>query len=462
LALSGGADSTALALAATAVVGSLPGKPSLAACYIDHGMRALAEREAEQASVHQLCDRLDLALVTVGVDVAAERAARRTSWEDAARRCRYQAMAGQAALLGARTVLTGHTADDQVETILLRLLRGTGVEGLRGIAAVSRPWGEGAPLLCRPLLFARHTETEAYCAARGQSWAIDRSNASPRFLRNRVRLELLPLMRTMNPNVGTALLRLGAQAEELAVWNDRTVMEHVELLWQAGGDGGGMLRCPTAPLPAALSSRVVAFVLARLLNAPGPPSQRQVAAVQRLWQGRVGRRLDLSNGWLAYAEREGIRFGLEPSASAPAWSEGRWQVAYGCTEIPGWRVYLREADAAGAPSAACDLGEPANELLQAHIALESGLMLSDLSVGFWQPGERMRPAGMTGTKKLQDIFVNEKVPARRRHTTPLLFLGAACIWMVGVKRSAAAPARLPGGRSVQLLFERASEADPLT
>jgi tRNA(Ile)-lysidine synthetase-like protein len=237
VAVSGGADSTAMLLAMAAVKPRWAPDTRLVACYVDHGLRPQAQVEAEKTQVARLC-------VAVGIPL---RRTEHLSIEDAARRCRYAALAGVARECGALVIVTGHTADDQIETVLLRLMRGSGLRGLRGIPAVSTLPGEGSLRLVRPLLFARRSETEAYCTARGESWATDESNSSPRFLRNRVRHELVPLLRDLWSGSEPALLRLAGQATEFTDWLDRLVEAELDALWEAKPDGTVLLR---RPLPA--------------------------------------------------------------------------------------------------------------------------------------------------------------------------------------------------------------------
>jgi len=131
--------------------------------------------------------------------------------EATARRVRYDSLRYMSDALDDAWVATGHTADDQVETVLHRLVRGTGLQGLRGIAAVRR---FPSPLLVRPLLTVTRAEVLDYLAELNQTFRTDSSNADPRFTRNRIRAELLPLLRTFNPEVVSVLGRLAEQAGE--------------------------------------------------------------------------------------------------------------------------------------------------------------------------------------------------------------------------------------------------------
>ena len=199
LACSGGADSMALADAAIAVAGA----PHVVVIAIDHGLQPGSADAV--ARVAAWARAQGAAAVTRRVEVA-----RRASLEAAARDARYAALEAIAAELGLTAVLLGHTARDQVETIAMRILRGTGPAGLTGIPAVRGPF-------VRPLLGLPRAAIEAYVAARHLPAWEDPMNADPRFLRTRVRERILPALRAENPALDAALLRLAASARE---WQD--------------------------------------------------------------------------------------------------------------------------------------------------------------------------------------------------------------------------------------------------
>ncbi|MBX9581350.1 MAG: tRNA lysidine(34) synthetase TilS [Gemmataceae bacterium] len=205
VAVSGGADSVALLRAF-----HQPGGRPLTVAHFDHGLRG-AESDADAAFVAELAARLGLPFRFGRGDLRADE----PGLEAAARRQRYDWLAGVVAEAGASWVATGHTADDQAETVLHRLLRGTGLHGLRGMEACRRRVVAGVSfLLLRPLLAVTRADVLDYLASLKQPYREDASNADPRFTRNRIRHELLPLLRTFNPDVAAALNRLAEQAAE--------------------------------------------------------------------------------------------------------------------------------------------------------------------------------------------------------------------------------------------------------
>src|SRR5207253_345311 len=207
IAVSGGADSVSLLLGLNELIGAKKLKIEIFVAHLDHGLRKKSSK-ADARWVDALGQRLNYVVVSRRVDVA--RLARKTgdNLEQAGRRVRYKFLAQVAKKKRAEIVLTAHTMDDQAETILLNLLRGSGTDGLSGIETV-RPMNEVSEvLLARPLLsWARRRDTEGYCRLRDFEFRVDEMNANEKFARVRVRRQLLPLMESFNPKITEGLAR---------------------------------------------------------------------------------------------------------------------------------------------------------------------------------------------------------------------------------------------------------------
>ncbi len=207
VAVSGGADSVALLLAVDELLKGGRLALDMKVAHLDHGLRGEAGRE-DAGWVEALADSLKVEVVVGRAGVKERAALTGDNLEQAARRARYEFLAEVAEECGARVVLTGHTMDDQAETLLLRLLRGSGAEGLGGMEAVRALNENSDVLLARPLLsWARRAETEKYCRERGVEFRADEMNEDERFARVRVRRRLLPLMAQFNPRVVESLSR---------------------------------------------------------------------------------------------------------------------------------------------------------------------------------------------------------------------------------------------------------------
>lgn len=220
IAVSGGADSVALLRALHAEFDG-----PLVVAHLNHGLRG-PESDADAEFVANLANQLMLPVRVERRDVTGGE-----NLEAAARRVRYEWLSEMAQAAGADFVATGHTADDQAETVLVRLLRGAGLPGLRGIAR-RRRLTDGVSLI-RPLLDVRRSVVEAYLASLGQPWQDDASNADRRFTRNRIRHDLLPkLAGEYNPRVVEMLNRLSRQArhwQRLTARETRRTLARVEL-----------------------------------------------------------------------------------------------------------------------------------------------------------------------------------------------------------------------------------------
>ncbi len=213
LAVSGGADSVALLRAMASLKAAYKGTGKLYVAHLNHGLRGDAAT-ADAAWLEALCDLQSVQLEVGVADIAAAAAEQGDGWEASAREARYKFLRHTAERLGARFVATAHTADDQVETVLHRIVRGTGVAGLAGIPKY-RSLSESVVLM-RPFLSIPRSSVLNYLAAIGQDYRSDATNDDVRFTRNRVRHELLPRLREhFNPKVENALLRLSAQARDI-------------------------------------------------------------------------------------------------------------------------------------------------------------------------------------------------------------------------------------------------------
>jgi tRNA(Ile)-lysidine synthase len=243
VAVSGGADSLAL-LHALRVL-SRPRRWDLAVLTVDHGLRPGSAADAAFVADHAKSLGLPARVLSLApADLQAHRAA---GPEGAARAARYAALWPAADDLGCRWLATGHTLDDQAETVLLQLLRGTGPDGLAGMAVRSGR-------LLRPLLTARRAQTRACCAAVGLDWHEDPTNAEDGPLRNRVRHRLLPLLEELRPGATQALARTAALAADERDWLAPLVAEALATTLK----GGARLDAEAlAGLPVALARRVV-------------------------------------------------------------------------------------------------------------------------------------------------------------------------------------------------------------
>jgi tRNA(Ile)-lysidine synthase len=286
VAVSGGADSVALLLAIHAANQTKHSSlgVGLSAVHVNHGLRG-AESDADQQFVEDLCARLDLALhlhrASVPDRIAEVRAAGDPETiEEAARNIRYEVFTSLLASGQADTVLTAHTLDDQTETVLMKLLRGAWTEGLSGIYPILT-LGKGKIL--RPLLQTSRADVETYLQALGQPWREDSSNTDSAFTRNRMRHNILPLLRAENPSLDQTLANLAELArEEETRWQTELARVLPHLLLPGKPVRGGGRSVSTAP-----GDSSVAMELERLRSLDPALRRRVIRAAAR----RLGVRL---------------------------------------------------------------------------------------------------------------------------------------------------------------------------
>jgi tRNA(Ile)-lysidine synthase len=325
VAVSGGADSTALLVAMAE--GKAEWGVVLSAAHVHHGLRG-AEADSDEAFVRELCERLGVPLTVLHVNTAERMAAEGEGLEEAARELRYAALRG----LEVDALATAHTLDDQAETVVMKMLRGAWTEGLSGVSPVVEAGVDtvGKQILrsaqddnpkntvriVRPMLGVRRSDVEAFLLERGQAWREDESNKDLGLMRNRVRHVLMPMLREFNAKVDEALARTAVIArDEEAFWQAEVerVLAQVLLPGKPVRGGGravstvvGEASCAVeiarlAAMPAALRRRVVRAAAKTLGVRLGAEETAKVLALAGFGgyagvTGKIGSRLELHGG----------------------------------------------------------------------------------------------------------------------------------------------------------------------
>ncbi len=384
IAVSGGPDSTALLVAARE-----SGLDVIAAHY-DHALRPGSAQVAAQ--VRASCARLGVVMV----EERREAPVPRGSLQAAARDLRYSFLDRAMQETGCGVVALGHTADDLVEGVVLHMLRGCGLAGLRGMPAVRGHY-------VRPWLDVWRREVVDFLRRRGIDAYADPSNLDRKHARVRVRMDLLPAMDRDRPGI---LRRFHAVAQQASAWHDRASEQALAVL-----AGGPPAAARLAALPEPVAAELLAILYRRAGGAEPGLSRAHLRAMLALARGgRGGRGVDLPRA-LRFRIVGGQMQITKPAAFDPAAAPRHLEVSTcsGCSDEQV--AHLRE-----------------------------GLLLR---VGFRTPGLRMRPAGGRGTRKLQDIFVDSHVPREERDAWPLVFAGDRLAWVPGIAVDADHE-RLPG------------------
>lgn len=415
VAVSGGPDSVALLRALAALAPSLG--VSLSVATVDHGLR---DASAEQALVASASQALGLAWELLPVTVARDDG----SLMQGARLARSAALEAAAARLGARRIATGHTASDQAETVLLRMLRGAGTRGLSGIPPVRAPY-------IRPLLDCTRDDVIAYLRELGAPWAEDPTNDSAAFARNRVRHELLPLLRELSPSAERHLVALADHARE-----DRLALESVaeDTLRAATVESSpGVLGLDLGRLGAAprgLVPHVLRRAVERVRRRHGDLWRPHLDALVALATGRAGTSsLDLPG---ATATRVYGTLRLTSSAvttkAAPAPDDGKEIVGPGCYRVGPMLMTVERQPASGHVERGPD-----------SASFDADSLRFPLEVRPQRAGDRVVPFGMTGHRKVSDVLIDARVPRQRRAAVHVLEQEDGILWVIGVRRGAAHP-----------------------
>jgi len=393
---------------------------SLHAAHLDHVLRG-ADSAADARYVSGLAQRLGIAATVEQRDVKAYRREHRLSLEQAAREVRYHFFGEVAESVGARRIALGHTQDDQVETILMHLVRGTGLAGLRGMQPISA-WqkGKGSLLVVRPLLQVTRAETEEYCRAHHLEPRSDFSNFSPSFLRNRFRYELMPLLRGYNPSVGAALLRTARAAADDLSFLEAQVSQVWEQVVTEQPNGLLLNREALLSLHPSLRRHFLRRVLGQILGDLADIQSIHIEKMMEAVSKPAGKRLSLPRGLsfhVSYNTCLVTKGAYDICPLPPLEGEHRLKVP-GETNLPGWKVR----------ASIVPPGERAEGFRACLDLDEAG---TDLVVRSRRVGDRFQPLGMEEPKRLQDFMVDAKIPRSWRDRVPLVCSPKGILWVVG-------------------------------
>ena len=420
VAVSGGADSVCLLHILVQLRAKLGLKLHVA--HLNHQLRG-AESDSDTRYVSDLAHKLGVPATIEERDVAAYHANKGGSLEEAAREVRYSFLSQVANKVNASKVAVGHNRDDHVETILMHILRGAGTAGLCGLQPSSALPGESGIQLeiVRPLLEITRQETLDYCQRYNLAPRSDSSNTSFSFLRNRVRLELLPVLRSYNPSIDKALLRLA----DIAGDDISFIEEQASSLWKSltkEEDEAIYLDInKTVALPRAIQRQVFRKAVKQLRGNIKDIEADHIEAMVDFLSKPAGKRLCLPDGLTLSTEYGRLILASDQASLCPLPPiKGVSNIKVpGETDLPGWRIKT--------------------DIMQEAIGEDNGLVASldankvgkKLTVRKRRPGDRFQPLGMSQTKKLQDFMVDSRIPGSWRDRVPLLCSGEQILWVVG-------------------------------
>jgi tRNA(Ile)-lysidine synthase len=395
--VSGGPDSTCLAAGLTEHCG----RPNVHALHLNYGLRESA------AADEQLCRRL---CAMLRIDLRVERPTLdEGNMQASARDARYTAAERLRERLGCEWVATGHTRTDLAETMLYRLASSPGRRALLGLPARRER-------IVRPLLGLERAEARRIATEAGLPFADDPTNLDPSFARNRIRADVLPVLREINPGAERNLSETRTELAEEGRILDRVVEEVLD----AAGAGPGAIAIRAEELADAepgLRRLALRTLAERAAGGEVALPRERAAEIWRLAREPEGGEVDLGGGLVARCEQGLIRFGasLEEPLPDPVVMRVPGRCRYGPWEIRAERH-----------SAPVEMNGPERAILDPFT------LGGDVVVRAWREGDRIRPLGMEGTKTLQDLFTDSGVPRSLRHKLPIVTAREQVAWVAGV------------------------------
>lgn len=437
VALSGGPDSMAL----LACLHRLAPRwhLRLAAVHFNYGLRG-QESDEDEAFVTTFCRSRNIPLSIERLRLPREAPRGRRSVQEAARELRYQALEELAQRHGCDRIALGHTADDQAETVIMWMLRGAGVTGLSGMRHGRR--GSHA-LFIRPLLDRSREDILGYLSSEGLSFRQDSTNRSRTYRRNRIRHDVMPLLKELNPALLRVLRRQAdLMAEDNVVLEQETNLQLSRLVTRREQNQVAIRRVALLALPKGIQRRIIRQVLQEQHAAKKAPSLRQVSAVLNgIAQARTGTSFRVGC-CLVTRNSDFVLF-----ESAPLGQNPRSPQAMACPQGSSHGIRLPLAipsTIAWAPSGQrvtlhVESRQPGHELSvgrdrSLRMIFDTGRFTHTLALRTWRPGDSLFPAGMGGhRKKLQDLFTDMKIPREDRDRVPILVAPEGVLWVVGCR-----------------------------
>ncbi|MCL2615258.1 MAG: tRNA lysidine(34) synthetase TilS [Dehalococcoidia bacterium] len=441
VAVSGGADSVCLLHALATLKNEL--RLRLYVAHLDHMLRG-EESQADAEYVEALTSKMGLSIDIGRADVQSLRRRHKMTLEEAAREARYAFLAQTADKYGTDLIVTGHTQNDQIETILLHIIRGCGVSGLVGLQPiVSRTIGKRHVKIIRPLLNITKNETQEYCERHNLLPRLDSSNLDPVPMRNKMRLQLLPLLEMQDSNVSKEILRLSSAAKgELAHLDNQTsrlaqramtIQNNVIIFDRLALANAG---------PAALG-HLLRGCLERLLGDLHDIEFIHIDAMLSLMQKPAGRQMSLPHGLLFLTGYDNFRLGKEEVLSCPFPPlENKYRLVIpGEGSFSGW---LAEATIV-------QTMDMVDDPMVAYMDLDA--TGEELWVRCWQEGDIFQPLGLGSTKKLGRYMIDARIPKLWRKKIPLVVSPVGIVWLVGYRLDERAKVTSQTRRILRLEFQ---------
>lgn len=447
VAVSGGPDSVCLLYILASLRHDLD--IDLYIAHLNHQLRG-KDSAADARYVASLAKKLSIPTTIISRDVKSYQKQHRLSLEEAAREVRYQFLAGVAAEVDATKVAVGHTADDHIETMLMHLIRGSGMKGLRGLSPLNKINISGGSLtVIRPLLNLTRKETINYCHDRKLKPRLDASNLSTEPLRNKIRLQLLPLLRKYNPQINQALRRLSRTAITDLDFIEKEANRVLDNIVQFGKESVVIKKKGFLTLHPSLQRQILRLAIESLLGSLKDIESSHIEDIINALDKPAGKIIGLPFGLNFNIEYDNYILAPATVSLCPfptLAGEVKLKIP-SKTSFSGWAINAIVEKKSGGKG----WGGKTDEFSACFDLDKIG---KNLTVRSRQKGDRFQPLGMKQLKKLNIFMIDARIPQAWRRNIPIICAGDNIIWVVGYRISEQFKVRPETKNVLRLLFRR--------
>ena len=432
--LSGGADSVCLLLVLLELYGGPENTVRIRAVHVNHQLRG-ENADGDEQFVRELCSRHHVPLQVFRYPVAEIARKNGTGTEEAGRLVRHEAYRKCLKEQGAGVIALAHHANDRAETFLFHAARGSSLAGLAGIRPV-QPFSASDAVIVRPLLGTTRKEIEEWLRARGQNWRTDETNLDESYSRNTLRHSVIPFLeKQINTEAVRHMAEACADLDEADRFLKAEARQRVGRYVQRHGSET-RIHASLQEQPAVLQGYILLDILEETGGMRKDLGREQVRQLRELFRMQTGKKIDLPYGVQAEREYEGIRVfprNAEQQTAEPETAEETTVITgSGTYTRNGWQFHVRilEAPWKGAPGRFADYADriPRNKYTK---WLDCDKINGTLCIRRRRSADRLVINAQGGRRKLKDLLIDEKVPARERDRIPLLASGSQIFWVVG-------------------------------
>lgn len=419
VAVSGGPDSMCLLHALYLLSSKL--YFSLAAAHVNHCLRG-EEADKDEEYVREKCREYNIPFYSRRIDIEAMSRSRGISTETAGREARYDFFEELLKEHKAQKIALAHNANDQAETLLMRLMRGTGLSGLEGIKPVRDK------IFIRPLITISREDIEDYCERNELHPRIDKTNMESIYSRNKIRLELIPYMRkNFNEDIITALNRANQLLTRDAEYLENMAKKSYELYCEKSLEKV-IIKNEALNEHSAILSRIIRTALEHIAGGLNNFEEVHIEAIMNCFKLSSGKRVELPRGYVALREKDGVSLVHKRSLEVHVIPKGEYELPIGHTLILKDQKLKITVDRYEAPQLKSFKGSE-------YTRYFSGDCVKRITLRYRREGDRFTPFGMKGSRKLKDYFMDLKLPLDKRNETPLICFDGNIAWIVGYRTS---------------------------